>query len=86
MFLVRGAGCCADKGYNVSAGRTNIHMDEEQEKVLVEKLTEGRGGAFFYFSQDKCVSFSLPDFSFFLIMVWFCLFHVCKLRCILNLG
>ncbi len=31
-------------------------MDEEQEKVLVEKLTEGRGGAFFYFSQDKCVA------------------------------
>ena len=61
MFLVRGAGCCADKGYNVSAGRTNIHMDEEQEKVLTEKLTEGRGGAFFYYSQDKCVAFSLPN-------------------------
>jgi hypothetical protein len=28
-------------------------MDRDQEEVLVEALTEGRGGAFFYFSQDR---------------------------------
>ena len=69
---------------NVSAGRTNIHMDEEQEKVLVEKLTEGRGGAFFYFSQDKCVAAGFVlCFGHALVL---CLFHVCTLRCMVDLG
>ena len=28
-------------------------MDQDQEIALVEKLTEGRGGAFFYYSYDR---------------------------------
>jgi hypothetical protein len=47
-------------------GRTNVHMDHDQEKVLVEKLTEGRGGAFFYYSQDRC---GLNQFL--LVLFWF---------------
>jgi hypothetical protein len=31
-------------------------MDLDQQNLLVEKLTEGRGGAFFYYSQDRYLS------------------------------
>ena len=31
-----------------------MQMDQDQEIALVEKLTEGRGGAFFYYSYDRC--------------------------------
>jgi hypothetical protein len=44
-----------------SAGRANVQMDQDQEKALVETLTEGRGGAFFYYSHDRCVMFICPS-------------------------
>jgi hypothetical protein len=36
-------------------------MDQDQEKALVETLTEGRGGAFFYYSHDRCDLFIIPS-------------------------
>ena len=30
-----------------------MQIDQDQERALVEKLTEGRGGAFFYYSHDR---------------------------------
>jgi hypothetical protein len=37
-------------------------MDQDQEKALVETLTEGRGGAFFYYSHDRCVKCAQEKF------------------------
>ena len=37
-----------------SSGRSNVQIDQDQENLLIEKLTEGRGGAFFYYSHDRC--------------------------------
>ena len=30
-----------------------MQIDQDQVRALVEKLTEGRGGAFFYYSHDR---------------------------------
>jgi inner membrane protein involved in colicin E2 resistance len=68
MFSVRGQfqsnPLFRHKNGDCFTGRTNVHIDQDQEKVLVEKLTEGRGGAFFYYSQDRCSLYQIRWFCF----------------------
>ena len=61
---------------SLPVGRANVQMDQDQEKALVETLTEGRGGAFFYYSHDRC-----DLFMFWRHMVKFKSFSCVNTRC-----